>query len=140
MKPASATLLLSLLLALFLSSAACAAEDKTACREQTTQGHKAELCMRNPGMFRHFQFTLTVDGEHMFTLVDDYVETVSLTHRIPQGPALEMPLSRQGMKEVTLSGGCKPVLNAAGDAEIARLCNFRWGKVDVIKDVRFDED
>ncbi len=133
MKPAPAALLLALL----LPAGTCAAEDKITCREQTAEGHKAQLCMRDPGMFRHFQFTLTVDGEHIFTLVDDYVETISLTHKIPQGPALEMPLSKQGANETTLSGGCKPVVK--GDAEIARLCNFRWGKVEVIKDIRFDE-
>jgi hypothetical protein len=46
-------------------------------------------------MFKHWTFTLEVDGETIFSLIDDYVEQVSLTHTIPDGPALELPLSRQ---------------------------------------------
>ncbi len=130
----------ALLFGLLVPAAGFAEEGKTTCQEQTAQGHTARLCLTNPGMFKHYQFTLAVDGEHIFTLVDDYVETVTLTHHVPQGPALEMPLSKQGVKEVAISGGCKPVLNAAGDTEIARLCNFKWGKVDIVRDVTFKEE
>lgn len=51
-------------------------------------------------------------------------------------PALEYPLSRQGISSVTLKGGCVPL--SEGNLEVARLCNFHWGRVPVVKDVRFN--
>ncbi len=132
------TKLLAALFGLLVPALGFSAEGKTTCREQTTQGHTAKLCVLDPGMFKHYQYTLTVDGEHIFTLVDDYVETISLTHKILEGPSLELPLSKQGLNPITLSGGCQPILNTAGNAEIGRLCNIKWGKIDIVKDARFD--
>ncbi len=132
------TKLAAILLGLLVPALAFSAEGKTTCREQTTQGHTAKMCVLDPGMFKHYQYTLTVDGEHIFTLVDDYVETISLTHKIPEGPALELALSKQDMNPITISGGCKPILNSEGNAEIGRLCNIKWGKIDIVKDAKFE--
>ncbi len=126
-----------LLLGLLIPVSGFAAQETVTCQEQTTLGHTAKLCLHNPGMFKHYQFALSVDGEQILSLVDDYSETFSLTHKVPEGLSIEFPLSKQGMNPVTLSGGCKPVLSAAGDAEIGRVCNIKWGKVDIIKDAKF---
>ncbi len=127
----------ALLLGMLIPVSGYAAQETVTCREQTTQGHTAKLCLHDPGMFRHYQFSLSVDGEQIFSLVDDYAETFSLTHKMPEGPSIEFPLSKQDMNPITLSGGCKPVLSAAGDAEIGRVCDIKWGKVDIIKDAKF---
>lgn len=108
----------------------------TKCEERTVAHHRAEMCMSNPGMFKHWTFSLEVDGETIFSLVDDYSEKVSLTHTLPEGLALELPLSRQGKKTVSIVGGCVPITNSEG-TEIARQCDFTWGDVKIIEAVKF---
>jgi hypothetical protein len=39
-------------------------------------------------------------------------------------------------KSVTIQGGCVP--ESKDGAEVARICNFFWGKYQVVKDVRFE--
>jgi hypothetical protein len=92
--------------------------------------------MLDPGMFKHWTFSLEVDGETIFSLIDDYSEQVSLTHTIPDGPALELPLSKQGSKTVSITGGCVPVMSDRG-TEVARQCDFTWGGVKIIDVIRF---
>ena len=117
-----------------LPVAASAAETK--CEERTVSGHSAKMCMLDPGMFKHWTFSLEVDGETIFSLIDDYSEQVSLTHTIPDGPALELPLSKQGSKTVSITGGCVPVMSDRG-TEVARQCDFTWGGVKIIDAIRF---
>lgn len=112
------------------------AEQMARCEERQVQGHMAQMCLLPGAAFKHDSYRLMVDGELIFSLTDDFAEDVTLVHRIPKGPALEYMLSRQGQDSVTLKGGCVPVSRDA--AEVARLCNFHWGKVQVVKDVRFD--
>ena len=92
--------------------------------------------MPDPGMFKHWTFSLEVDGEAIFSLIDDYSEQVTLTHTIPDGPALELPLSGQGTKTVSITGGCVPVISDRG-TETARQCDFVWGNVNIIDAVTF---
>lgn len=108
----------------------------TKCEERTVAAHRAKICMVNPGMFKHWTFSLEVDGEAIFALIDDYSEKVSLTHKIPDGPAIELPISRQGRKTISITGGCVPVINPQG-SEIARQCDFMWGSIKIIDAVRF---
>lgn len=126
-----ATFFLAILL---LLPAVAAAETK--CEERTVSGHHAKMCMDDPGMFKHWTFSLEVDGESIFSLIDDYSENVTLTHTIPDSLALELPLSKQGSRTVSISGGCTPVMSARG-TEIARQCDFTWGNVKIIDAVRF---
>jgi len=123
-----------LALLFFALPAAAAAETK--CEERKVSGHHAKICMHNPGMFKHWTFSLEVDGETIFSLIDDYSEKVSLTHTIPDGLALELPLSKQGSKVVSITGGCIPVISGRG-TEIARRCDFTWGAVKIIDAVSF---
>ena len=108
----------------------------TKCEERTVSGHHAKMCMYDPGLFKHWTFSLEVDGEIIFALIDDYSEQVNLTHTIPDGPALELPLSKQGKKTVSITGGCVPVTDREG-TEVARQCDFMWGNVKIIDAVRF---
>ena len=108
----------------------------TKCEERTVSGHHAKMCMYDPGMFKHWTFSLEVDGETIFALIDDYSEQVSLTHTIPDGLVLELPLSKQGQKTISITGGCAPVSSSDG-TEIARQCDFTWGSVKIIDAVRF---
>ncbi|NBF12142.1 hypothetical protein GV818_26205 [Pseudomonas sp. Fl4BN1] len=112
------------------------AEQMANCQERQVQGHMAQMCLLPGAAFQHDTYRLVVDGALIFSLTDDFAEEVTLVHRIPKGPALEYMLSRQGQDSVTLKGGCVPV--SKDGAEVARLCNFHWGKVQVVKDVRFD--
>lgn len=124
-----------------MAGSTVASHATTKCQEQVVDGHKSKICFNNPGMFMHWQFSLEVDGEHIFTLIDDFVEQISLTHRMPEGLAIEMPLSaKQGTKTVTISGGCVSVFSPKGQTEIARKCNFMWGKTPVIKEAVFEHD
>lgn len=123
--------------ALLLATAAQAAS-KPQCQSQVVQGSKIELCM-NPGSgMQHDTYVLRADSVLIFALVDDYVEKVTLEHRIPEGLTIEFPLSKQGTPTVTLSGGCVPV--SQGGAEVARVCNFTWGQHKIITDWRFEFD
>ncbi|WP_404937165.1 hypothetical protein P7C00_19645 [Pseudomonas sp. JDS08PS003] len=123
-------------LAALLLAQGAQAEPGANCQEQKVQGHSAQMCLLPGAAFQHDTYRLIVDGSLIFSLTDDFAEDVTLVHRIPAGPAVEYPLSRQGTSSVTLKGGCVPV--SEGNLEVARLCNFHWGSVPVVKDVRFN--
>ncbi|EMH2961464.1 hypothetical protein V6G44_002662 [Burkholderia multivorans] len=121
------------------AATAHAAEPK--CSSQTLNGHTTELCVVSIP-FQHDYYTLKVDRALIFTLPDDYIEDVALTHTIPQDAAIEFPLSRQGMPTVTIAGGCTPVseIRDGTAVEVGRRCAFKWGNVDILKDltIRYD--
>ena len=75
-------------------------------------------------------------GALIFALTDDYAEQVELTHTVPEGLSIEYPLSKQGEKVVKITGGCLP--ESKDGAEVARVCNFHWGKYQVVRDQRFE--
>lgn len=86
--------------------------------------------------FQHDLYTLKADRVLIFALVDDYSENIELEHTIPDGETIEFPLSKQGEKTIKIRGGCIP--ESKDGAEVARVCNFYWGKHQVVKDVRFE--
>lgn len=131
---------LPLLLMLFgLVTSTHAAEPK--CQSQTTGGHTAKLCV-SQSAFQHDYYTLWVDNEPIFTLPDDYIESIALTHHVPQDAAIEFPLSKQGENTVTIRGGCSPISEQQSQdgktvgIEIGRSCSFTWGKIDILKDLQ----
>lgn len=115
--------------------------DEPMCQTQTAESHTSKLCV-SESTFGHDYYTLWVDGSLIFTLPDDYVESVTLTHRIPEDAAIEFPLSKQGTPTVTISGGCTPISEQQTiggktvGVEVARSCSFRWGGVTVLKDLQ----
>lgn len=123
---------------LFLACAAFSvqAAEPPQCKQQTVEKSVIEMCLLPGGAFQHDLYTLKADKVLIFALVDDYSENIELEHAIPEGPALEFPLSRQGGKSVTIKGGCTP--ESKDGAEVARVCNFFWGKYQIVKDVRFE--
>lgn len=120
-------------------SLARAAEPK--CESQTIDRHTTKLCI-SQSPFQHDYYTLWVDGVPIFTLPDDYVESVTLTHRIPQDGAIEFALSKQGEPTVTITGGCSPISEEQEldgkkiGIEVGRSCSFTWGKVSILKDLQ----
>ncbi|WP_431825930.1 hypothetical protein [Burkholderia sp. F1] len=112
-----------------------------ACQSQTIGLHTSKLCV-SQAPFRHDYYTLWVDDDLIFTLPDDYIESVTLTHRIPEDAAIEFPLSMQGAPTVTISGGCVPIseqreLNGKKVGfEVGRSCSFAWGGVTVLRDLQ----
>jgi hypothetical protein len=127
-------LYLSTLLA-FLAPSVFAA-DPPQCKQQTVEKTVMEMCMLPGAAFQHDLYTLKADKVLLFVLVDDYSEKVELEHTIPEGPSIEFALSKQGEKTTKIRGGCVP--ESKDGAEVARLCNFYWGKHQVVKDVRFE--
>lgn len=123
------------LLLLLTASSMVAAKEARQCSSQVVDGHKSTICLHDPGMFQHWIFFLVVDGQLILNVVDDFAEDVKLKHTIPPGLALELPLNKGKKGQVELVGGCLP--ESKGDVEIARVCNFRWGGVKIIDDVRF---
>lgn len=77
-----------------------------------------------------------------FTLPDDYIESVTLMHRIPEDAAIEFPLSKQGTPTVTISGGCTPISEQQeldgkkAGIEVGRSCSFTWGSVTLLKELQ----
>ncbi|WP_397452308.1 hypothetical protein [Pseudomonas sp. NA-150] len=120
---------------LSLAPAACASA-ATKCQEQKVEGHTAQMCLFPGDPFQHDIYRLSVDGQQIFSLTDDFAEDINLMHHLPVGPAVEYPLSNQGGASVAIKGGCVPI--SQNNAEVARVCNFQWGKYQVIKDVRFE--
>ena len=106
------------------------------CKAQTVESSVVEMCLHPGAALQHDMYVLKVDKVMIFALADDYAEKVELQHTIPDGLTIEFPLSKQGEKTVTIKGGCVPV--SKDGAEVARVCNFSWGKYQVVKDVRFD--
>ena len=122
----------ALVLALTFSTTAFAAE----CKGEKIENSNIEMCVIRGELFQHDIYRLTADKIVIFALADDYVENVTLEHTIPDGLAIEFPLSKQGEKKVKIMGGCIPVNE--NETEVARVCNFYWGKYQVVKDVRFE--
>jgi hypothetical protein len=134
--------LIAILFVMFsFSTAALAAPT---CQQQKVEKSVFEMCLIPGGNFQHDLYTLKADGVLIFSLVDDFAEKVSLDHTIPEGPAIEFPLSRQGGKVVQITGGCVPISKEEElggkkiRIEVGRLCNFYWGRVQVVRDARFD--
>lgn len=125
-----------------ISAFVCAAyANEPMCQTQTAASHTSKLCVSQIS-FGHDYYTLLVDGSLIFTLPDDYVESVTLTHRIPQDAAVEFPLSKQGTPTVTISGGCSPISEQqtldgkTAGIEVGRSCSFTWGGVTILKDLQ----
>jgi len=120
-----------------------AAESK--CQSQVMDGHTTKLCVSS-APFRHDYYSLWVGDDLIFTLPDDYIESISLTHTIPEDAAIEFALSRQGMKTVTISGGCTPISEKQElggklvGIEVGRSCSFTWGNIPIVKDMKFSYD
>lgn len=124
----------SLLIAGLMATASAA--EPPQCKVQKVENVSFEMCMQPGASFQHDIYTLKADKVLLFALVDDFAEKIELEHTIPPGVTIEFPLSKQGTPTVKISGGCVP--ESKDGAEIARLCNFSWGKYHVIKDVRFE--
>lgn len=120
------------LAALVFSTTAFSAE----CKNERIENSTIEMCIIRGTSFQHDLYRLTADKVVIFSIADDYVENVVLEHTIPDGLSIEFPLSKQGEKKIKISGGCVPV--SENEIEVARICNFFWGKFQVVKDVRFD--
>lgn len=127
--------LFAILLLLVASTNAFAAEPPQ-CKQQTIEKSVIEMCLLPGAAFQHDLYTLKADKVLIFALVDDYSEKVELEHTLPEGLAIEFPLSQQGDKSTKIWGGCVP--ESKDGAEVARLCNFHWGKHHIVKDVRFE--
>lgn len=106
------------------------------CKQQKIEQSVAEMCLIRGAAFQHDVYMLRLDNALVFALADDFSEKVAMEHVVPDGPALEFPLSRQNGKTVTIAGGCVP--ESKDGAEVARVCNFSWGRFQVVKDVRFE--
>lgn len=123
-------------------SANAAFADEANCQSQTIGPHTNKICVIDKP-FQHTYYMLSVDGSFIFSLPDDYVEDVTLVHRIPEDAEIEFPLSRQGTPAVTISGGCLPISEEQDDGgkkvgiEVGRSCNFNWGSVAIVKDLQF---
>lgn len=128
----------SLIAALFLSGAAAHAEDlRIRCQDQLVQSYKAELCLYDPGPFEHFHISLKINGQQIFMLMDDYVENITIQHHVAPEPSLELPISKQGKKIISLRGGCPAISDPENGSELGRRCNFTIGDIPVIKDMVF---
>lgn len=123
----------------FLANASYA--DEANCQSQTIESHTSKICVIDKP-FQHTYYMLTVDEEFIFSLPDDYVENITLVHRIPEDAAIEFPLSRQGTPTVTISGGCLPISEKQDldgkkvGIEVGRSCSFNWGNVAIVKDLQ----
>lgn len=131
MKRPLSTILLSL-----VASAEVLAAEPPQCKQQTVEKSVIEMCLLPGAAFQHDLYTLKADKVLIFALVDDYSEKVELEHAIPEGLTIEFPLSKQGEKVVKIRGGCVP--ESKDGAEIARICNFYWGRHQIVKDIRFE--
>lgn len=127
--------LFAVLLSLLTSTQVLAAEPPQ-CKQQTVEKSIIEMCLLPGAAFQHDLYTLKADKVLIFALVDDYAEKIELEHAIPEGVTIEFPLSKQGEKVVKIWGGCVP--ESKDGAEVARLCNFYWGRYQVVKDIRFE--
>ena len=123
---------------LIIAASSAMAAPTQQCRHQKVEQSDIEICLVPGAAFQHDMYTLKADKVLIAAFVDDYVEKVELTHTIPEGLTIELPLSKQGEKVVKISGGCLP--ESKDGAEIARVCNFFWGKHQIVKDVRFQFD
>lgn len=127
---------ISLSIGFLCSSIFVQAAESPQCRQQTVENSVIEMCLLPGAAFQHDLYTLKADKVMIFALVDDYAENVQLEHVIPEGLTIEFPLSKQGGESVMIKGGCVP--ESKDGAEVARVCNFHWGKYHIVKDVRFE--
>jgi tetratricopeptide (TPR) repeat protein len=128
------------IICLFLLATTVHAQDekKADCRQQVVEKDILTICHQSSGPFQHYHFSLSLNNQLIFLLVDDYVEKVELEHVVPEGPAIEFSLSKQaGTKRVKISGGCVPLISQ-DQTELARKCDFSWGKERIIRNVWFD--
>lgn len=123
-------------LILTTTTAAVLAAEPPQCKQQVVEKTMIEMCLLPGAAFQHDLYTVKADKVLLVALVDDYAEKVELEHTIPTGPAIEFPLSLQGEMSIKIKGGCVP--ESKDGAEVARLCNFFWGKHQIVKDVRFE--
>lgn len=123
-----------IILMVSISSKAIAQETQQ-CYTQEIDSHKSVICLHDPGLFRHWLFSLTVDGQLILNIVDDFVEKVNLTHSIPSGLTMELPLSQGKSGDISLVGGCVP--ESEKEKEVVRVCNFSWGNAKIIDNIRF---
>ncbi|MBB5457802.1 hypothetical protein [Paraburkholderia sp. Cpub6] len=136
-------ILASLFLSFFLVNASYAHEPN--CQSQTIESHTSKICVVDKP-FQHTYYMLSVDGSFIFSLPDDYVESVTLVHHIPEDAAIEFPLSKQGTPTVTISGGCLPISEKQDvdgkkvGIEVGRSCSFNWGNVAIVKDLQFKSE
>lgn len=113
--------------------------EATECKTQKlAEGHVTELCVAKGALFEHDYYTLRVDGAHIFTLADDYIESVELKHKLSEATSIDFPLSIQGPRVVKITGGCVPV--EKDELSVGAVCNFVWGNVQIAKDIRFAFD
>ncbi|HEY4146283.1 hypothetical protein [Pinirhizobacter sp.] len=115
------------------------------CQSEKIDGVLIEMCLLRGGHFKHDVYLMRSNGIPVFGIADDFVEKVSLIHKLSEGLALEFPFSRGGSDPVEIKGGCAPVTQPfkPGDkliVEVARVCNFTWGARQVVKNVRFSFD
>lgn len=119
-----------------LCSTIALAAEPPQCKQQIVEKTEIEMCLVPGAAFQHDLYTLKADKVLIFALVDDYAEKIEIEHTIPEGLSIEFPLSKQGEKVVKIKGGCVP--ESKDGAEVARTCNFSWGKHQIVKDVRFE--
>ena len=119
-----------------LNSISAMAAEPPQCKQQTVANSVIEMCLLPGAAFQHDLYTMKADKVPIFMLVDDYSEKVELEHTIPPGMTIEFPLSKQGGNPVKITGGCVP--ESKDEVEVARLCNFYWGKLHVVDNVRFE--
>lgn len=122
---------------LAFAGTALAAESTSDCKNQIIESNIVTMCLHKGGAFQHDRYSLSLNNNLIFYVVDDYVESIRLVHTVPEGPSIEFSLSRQeGHPTVDITGGCLPV--SKDQIEVARKCNFSWGKHQVIKNVWFE--
>lgn len=130
------TVLLNLFLTFLAYPAIASQNNDPQCFEQTIEKSTVSMCLQTNGSFSHDVYFLKVDKVLIFALVDDYAENVKLEHTVPEGLTIEFPLSKQGEKIVKIWGGCVP--ESKNDIEVARICNFWWGKYQIVNNIRFE--
>ena len=118
-----------------LANNALAAEQPR-CQKQTVENIQIEMCLLPGAAFQHDLYTLKADKTLIFALVDDYAEKVELEHKIPEGLTIELQLSKKNINPIKITGGCVP--ESKEGEEVARVCDFYWGKLQVVKNVRFE--
>lgn len=120
-----------------LSTIAFASPNGPECQVQSGENFKAKMCLYRGQQMQHDHYSLIVDDTLIFSLVDDFSEDVHIKHTIPPGLTIELPLSKAaGDKVVEISGGCVP--ESKDGMEVARICNFTFGKTKVVNNVRFE--
>ena len=120
-----------------VQSSHAAQGNKVDCRIQIVDKDILTMCLHKGDPFQHDHYSLSLNHQLIFHLVDDYVERIELEHIVPTGPSLEFSLSRRASSQrVKILGGCVPV--SKNNLEIARKCDFTWGPFQAVRNVWFD--